>query len=200
MVKYNCLHCGRLFTQKGHLTKHNNRKTPCVDESKVKETIEKTIEKMLEQKLNSLNIDTANKIHTLGQYFTRHIKLKEKVFEFILNNPSNILEPSIGQGDLINFIMDKLPEIMFDMYEIDSNIKLLDKIQKNDVIYGDFMKQTISKRYKTIVGNPPYVRTKKGNLYIDFTEKCYNLLDENGELIFMLDLLVEKKKFLKMKN
>ena len=29
--------------------------------------------------------------------------------------------------------MDKLPEIMFDMYEIDSNIKLLDKIQKNDV-------------------------------------------------------------------
>ena len=186
MVKYNCLHCGRLFTQKGHLTKHNNRKTPCVDESKVKETIEKTIEKMLEQKLNSLNIDTANKIHTLGQYFTRHIKLKEKVFEFILNNPSNILEPSIGQGDLINFIMDKLPEIMFDMYEIDSNIKLLDKIQKNDVIYGDFMKQTISKRYKTIVGNPPYVRTKKGNLYIDFTEKCYNLLDDNGELIFIV--------------
>ena len=48
------------------------------------------------------------------------------------------------------------------------------------------MEQTIGKKYKTIVGNPPYVRTKKGNLYIDFTEKCYHLLDENGELIFIV--------------
>ena len=122
----------------------------------------------------------------LGQYFTTHNKLKEKVFEFILNSPSNILEPSIGQGDLITFITDKLPNITFDMYEIDTKIKLLDKIQKDKVIYGDFMKQTITKTYSTIVGNPPYVRTKKGNLYIDFTEKCYNLLDINGELIFIV--------------
>ena len=122
----------------------------------------------------------------LGQYFTTHNKLKEKVFEFILNSPSNILEPSIGQGDLITFITDKLPNITFDMYEIDTKIKLLDTIQKDKVIYGDFMTQTITKTYSTIVGNPPYVRTKKGNLYIDFTEKCYNLLDINGELIFIV--------------
>ena len=124
--------------------------------------------------------------HDLGQYFTTHTELKEKVFEFILNNPSNILEPSIGQGDLITFIADKIPSITFDMYEIDTQIKILEKIQKDKIIYGDFMKQTITKIYKTIVGNPPYVRTKKGNLYIDFTEKCYNLLDENGELIFIV--------------
>jgi len=124
--------------------------------------------------------------HSLGQYFTTNIELKEKVFEFILNCPSNILEPSIGQGDLITFITDKIPSVVFDMYEIDTNIALLDKIEKDKVIYGDFMKQTITKTYKTIVGNPPYVRTKKGNLYIDFTEKCYNLLDENGELIFIV--------------
>jgi adenine-specific DNA-methyltransferase len=124
--------------------------------------------------------------HNLGQYFTTHTELKEKVFEFILNSPSNILEPSMGQGDLITFIADKLPGTSFDMYEIDTSIALLDKIQKDKVIYGDFMKQTISKTYETIVGNPPYVRTKRGNLYIDFTEKCYNLLDENGELIFIV--------------
>ena len=122
----------------------------------------------------------------LGQYFTTHNELKEKVFEFIINNPSNILEPSMGQGDLITFITDKIPSITFDMYEIDTTIKLLDKIQKDKVVYGDFMKQIITKTYKTIIGNPPYVRTKKGNLYIDFTEKCYNLLDDNGELIFIV--------------
>lgn len=124
--------------------------------------------------------------HNLGQYFTTNTELKEKVFEFISNSPSNILEPSIGQGDLVAFITDTNPTITFDMYEIDTTITLLDKIQKDTVVYGDFMKQNITKTYKTIVGNPPYVRTKKGNLYIDFTEKCYNLLDNNGELIFIV--------------
>jgi len=124
--------------------------------------------------------------HDLGQYYTTHIELKEKVFEFILNSPSNILEPSIGRGDLITFINNRLPNITFDMYEIDNNIQLLDNIEKTNVIYGDFMTQHITKTYKTIIGNPPYVRTKKGNLYIDFTEKCYNLLDINGELIFIV--------------
>lgn len=124
--------------------------------------------------------------HKLGQYFTTHNELKEKVFEFILNSPCNILEPCIGQGDLITFVTDKIPSITFDMYEIDTKIKLLNTIQKDNVVYGDFIKQTITKTYKTIIGNPPYVRTKKGNLYIDFTEKCYNLLDNNGELIFIV--------------
>lgn len=124
--------------------------------------------------------------HKLGQYFTTNIQLKEKVFEFILNNPSNILEPSIGQGDLVTYITDKTPNIAFDMCEIDNNIKLLEGIQKDNVVYGDFMKQEITKTYTTIVGNPPYVRTKKGNLYIDFTEKCYKLLDDNGEIIFIV--------------
>lgn len=124
--------------------------------------------------------------YELGQYFTTNNVLKEKIFEFILNNPSNILEPSIGQGDLITYITEKIPTVTFDMYEIDTNIKFSDKIQKNKIIYGDFIKQIIIKTYKTIIGNPPYVRTKKGNLYIDFTEKCYNLLDYNGELIFIV--------------
>ena len=72
------------------------------------------------------------------------------------------------------------------MYEIDNTIPLLDNITKEDVIYGDFLKQTITKTYITIVGNPPYVRTKKGNLYIDFISKCYHLLDDYGELIFIV--------------
>lgn len=122
----------------------------------------------------------------LGQYFTTNITLKEKLFEFILNNPDTILEPSIGQGDLIQFVRNKNPNITFDMYEIDKSIQLLNEIDKEKIIYSDFMKEEIKKKYKTIIGNPPYVRTKKGNLYIDFTEKCLNLLKEDGELIFIV--------------
>ena len=123
---------------------------------------------------------------TLGQYFTTNHELKEKVFGFIENAPSVILEPSIGQGDLVAFVKERMPHVLFDMYEIDDTIPLLDAIDKRDVVYGDFMIQPIAKKYQTIVGNPPYVRTKKGNLYIDFTEKCYHLLEENGELIFIV--------------
>lgn len=72
------------------------------------------------------------------------------------------------------------------MYEIDEKIELLDNIKKEKVIYGDFMKQIITKRYKTIIGNLPYIKMKKGNLYINFIEKCYNLLDDNGELVFII--------------
>ena len=124
--------------------------------------------------------------HELGQYFTTNIELKQKVYEFILNKPINILEPSIGQGDLVKFINEKKSNIIFDMYEIDKTIKILDKVEKDKIIYGDFIEQNIQKTYKTIVGNPPYVKTKSGNLYIDFTEKCYNLLEECGELIFIV--------------
>ena len=122
----------------------------------------------------------------LGQYFTTNIELQQKVFEFILNCPSTILEPSIGRGDLIVSINNKNPNIKFDMYEIDNTIKLLDSINKDEVIYADFLLEDIKKKYKTIIGNPPYIRTKKGNLFIDFINKCYNLLEDDGELIFII--------------
>jgi adenine-specific DNA-methyltransferase len=129
---------------------------------------------------------TMYKKNKLGQYFTTDVSLQEKICEFIKNKPTNILEPSIGQGDLIEFISRKLEDVTFDMYEIDKKIKLLPKIPKKDVIYCDFMEEEILKKYATIIGNPPYVRTQKGNLYIDFTEKCYELLDDGGELIFVV--------------
>jgi adenine-specific DNA-methyltransferase len=187
---YSCKKCGNQFTQKSHYNKHINKKNPCVNEKLNENHIKKEkIDSIISEKIEDIiNTETPNMTtkHSLGQYFTTHNELKEKVFEFILNNPSNILEPSIGRGDLITFIIDKIPSVTFDMYEIDSTIQLLEKIQKDKVVYGDFMKQVITKKYKTILGNPPYVRTKKGNLYIDFIEKCYNLLDDNGELIFIV--------------
>jgi len=123
----------------------------------------------------------------LGQYFTKNNELQSKVNEFILNKPKNILEPSIGRGDLINYILKKNKTINFDMYEIDNTIQLLDNIDKEKVIYGDFLEQNIKCKYTTIIGNPPYIKVKnKRNIYIQFIDKCYNLLKNNGELIFIV--------------
>lgn len=84
-------------------------------------------------------------IKQLGQYFTTNEDLKNKVLEFILNDPDVILEPSVGRGDLIQAMMIN-DKIKFDMYEIDNTIIMLDGIQTN-VIYGDFIQQEIKKKY-----------------------------------------------------
>jgi adenine-specific DNA-methyltransferase len=127
-----------------------------------------------------------NKIKELGQYFTTNIILKDVLYNFILNKPNCILEPSMGQGDLITYISEKNPDIEFDMYEIDNTIKFLNGIDKNKINFGNFLNQTINKLYKTIIGNPPYVKQKNGNIYIEFIDKCFNLLEEKGELIFIV--------------
>lgn len=122
-----------------------------------------------------------------GQYFTTAINLQEKVYEFIKNKPEKILEPSVGRGDLVNYIISENPNIKFDMFEIDSTIKLLKKIKNMEVNYEDFLDHEFDKKkYETIIGNPPYVKTSNGNLYIKFISKCYKLLDNGGELIFII--------------
>jgi adenine-specific DNA-methyltransferase len=124
--------------------------------------------------------------HDKGQYFTKNLKLKQKLYSFILNKPNLILEPSVGRGDLVEYIISQNKDVQFDLYEIDKSISFLKSINVDDIHFGDFLEYNIEKTYKTIIGNPPFVKTKKGNLYIDFIDKCFKLLEENGELIFII--------------
>ena len=176
MVTYTCDKCGKQFGQKGHYNIHRMKKNPCIHKSNLKEII---LNKSNHCKKTDLNL-------SLGQYFTTNQTLKEKVGDFIRNDPLILLEPSIGQGDLVAYISSRFSNIVFDMYEIDNTIPLLDNLSAENVIYDDFMTQLIETNYVTIVGNPPYVKTKRGNLYIDFTEKCYRLLAPKGEMIFIV--------------
>jgi adenine-specific DNA-methyltransferase len=135
---------------------------------------------------NEKKSQSEKKKKSLGQYFTKDVSLKKSVFDFIKNSPTVILEPCIGQGDLVSYVLDKLTTVSFDMYEIDTSIEVLHDIDKATVNYCDFLKTEVSITYDTIIANPPFVRTKKGNLYIDFIEKCYKLLNYGGELIFIV--------------
>jgi adenine-specific DNA-methyltransferase len=128
--------------------------------------------------------------NNLGQYFTTNTNLKQIIFEFILNKPTTILEPSIGRGDLVEYISNKIDNVLFEMYEIDENINFLKSIKKENIKIADFLKVQFNSKFKTIIGNPPYVKTNNhtsyGNLYIDFIAKCFNLLELDGELIFII--------------
>ena len=124
-----------------------------------------------------------------GQYFTTHADLKQKLFDFIYNKPSVILEPSIGRGDLVAYVQERIPSCTFDMYEIDTTIDFLATIDREKIHFGDFLLSECAYSYKTIIGNPPYIRTQKSkkNQYIRFIEKCFDLLEVGmGELIFIV--------------
>ena len=62
MVNYSCEKCGKEFSQKGHYTKHLNKKNPCVVESKVKEMLDKVVEEKLENLKISINLEN-NKVY-----------------------------------------------------------------------------------------------------------------------------------------
>ena len=51
-----------------------------------------------------------------------------------------MLEPCIGRGDLVLHVKKSLKNVNFDTYEeIDKEIQSLSGIDKNEVIYKDFL-------------------------------------------------------------
>ena len=124
----------------------------------------------------------------MGQYFTISDDLQKFVFEKVKNKSSRLLEPSFGAGHLLKKFKEYDENYPMICYELDTSVKpVINFNQYQSVIYGDFTLQTITTKFKTIIGNPPFVKQKTaGNLYIKFIELCYNYLDNDGELIFIV--------------
>ena len=180
MVKYTCEKCGREFKQKGHFTRHNTKVNPCIQESKLNEIIDEKVKNALSQN------DLEHK-KKMGQYFTISDDLQKFVFDKVKHKGSLILEPSFGAGHLLKKFKDANTDYPIVCYELDNTIKPTITFNTHQtIIYGDFTKQIITQKFKTIVGNPPYVKQSTGNLYIKFIEICFGLLDSDGEIIFIV--------------
>jgi adenine-specific DNA-methyltransferase len=123
----------------------------------------------------------------LGQFFTISEELQQFIFDHVKNKLELLLEPSFGAGHLLQKFKNYNDNYPMICYEIDNTITPIVTINNfQQLIYDDFTKQTINQTFKTIIGNPPYVKQKTGNLYIKFIELCYNYLDTNGELLFIV--------------
>ena len=122
----------------------------------------------------------------LGQYFTKNEVLLQKLYEFHKNDAEYILEPSVGKGHIVDFFKKKKQKQKFKMVEIDKKLKLLESLKDEPITYANFLDLVFDDKYKTIIGNPPYVKKGGKNLYIEFIERCYELLDDEGELIFII--------------
>ena len=130
---------------------------------------------------------TQTKKKVMGQYFTISDNLQKFVFEKVKHKSSRLLEPSFGAGHLLKKFKEYDDNYPIVCYELDTSIKpIITFNQFQTPIYADFTLQTITTNFKTIIGNPPFIKQKTGNMYIKFIELCYNYLDDNGELIFIV--------------
>lgn len=126
-----------------------------------------------------------------------------KIMSDFLYKDGNILEPSVGDGQLLKFIDSSLYENI-DIYDIKK--EYLDKIDdKNNInkYHEDFITKKIDIKYKNIILNPPYIKIqdlsenyrknirdkweifKKGNIdiYYAFLIKCIELLHDDGIMV-----------------
>lgn len=133
----------------------------------------------------------SSRAKALGQYFTVSEDLQQFVFDHVQNKPACLLEPSFGAGHLLQKFLALDADYPMVCCELDTTVAPVVRFgAAQTVVWGDFMTAPINDRkFRTIVGNPPYVkgRQRKRNLYLDFIERCYNLLDEDGgELVFVV--------------
>jgi adenine-specific DNA-methyltransferase len=113
-----------------------------------------------------------------GQFMTTNNNLKDCVKSLILNNPSLILEPSCGTGELL------FDEYNYYAVEIDENMCSDISNSHVELYVDDFIKHEFKQSFKTIIGNPPYVC----DLVKKFIIKSISLLKDNGELIFIVPI------------
>ena len=127
-------------------------------------------------------------VETLGQVFTPPTVVKTMLA--LRRNDGRILEPSAGDGAFFKNISGCV------------GIELDTRVAPKSAKVMDFFAYPVSKKFETIIGNPPYVRyqdirpaTKllldgtlfdgRSNLYLFFIEKCVRHLKPGGELIFI---------------
>lgn len=123
----------------------------------------------------------------MGQYFTVSEELQQFVFDKVAHKSAPLLEPSFGAGHLLKKFKEYDDNYPMTAFEIDPTVKPIITFNSHQqVVYGDFTKQRVTQKYRTIIGNPPFVKQRTGNLYIKFIELCYNYLTDDGELIFIV--------------
>jgi adenine-specific DNA-methyltransferase len=209
MPKYTCERCLKEFSQKSHYTKHQNKKLPCQDnKGKIEEVVENIIinKKLILRNTENIITQTQNMDIDLQEFVKCDVFTPDDISKLMtskLNNKGNILEPSVGTGNLLKYI--NLENYDFaDLFEIKKEyLETIPYNKKLNIYNCDFIKQHIDTKYDNIIMNPPYIKTqdlskdyrnylktnfnilKNGiiDIYYAFIIKCIDLLKTDGVLV-----------------
>jgi len=104
MGKYNCEKCGKEFNQKSHYTTHNNKKNPCVVESKIKEMIDNAVKEKLIEIKKTIPSDIINNIEIVyGNKLVKDVPTKK------IHIPKPILKWVGGKTQIIDKLIADFP-------------------------------------------------------------------------------------------
>lgn len=106
-----------------------------------------------------------------GQYFTPSYVAALMVEMLTASKDSPILEPSAGEG----VFLDALYEAGFTAYEGLEIDETLSQDPRHKVHRGSFVSWKPSKKYRGIIGNPPYIRWKNLELPLQEELKTHSL-------------------------
>jgi hypothetical protein len=104
-------------------------------------------------------------------------KLNKSIFDHLGSNKSlikNILEPSCGTCEIVNYCDNNYTDVVIDAVEYNKTI--FDAIKKSkfinnvNLINKDFIRFNPDKTYDLIIGNPPYFVCKKSDVPEEYEE------------------------------
>lgn len=136
--------------------------------------------------LASINEGENRNIKKEFQFFATPGALADRLVE--LANPTDddaILEPSAGQGAIVNAIVNYCrPERVYCYELMPLNQTFLGKIPCVTLLGDDFLTHDIEKKFDIIIANPPFSK----NQDIDHIYKMYDCLVKGGRLVSIASL------------
>lgn len=94
-----------------------------------------------------------------------------------ISEDDNFLEPSAGQGNLVNAIRNVVQNAVVDCYELmPQNQRVLESVPGVNFLGEDFTKANHQERYSRIIANPPFTKGQD----IEHLQKMYELLSPEG--------------------
>lgn len=95
----------------------------------------------------------------------------------------SILEPSAGQGAIINAVHKVFPDKSVDCFELmDLNRSFLEKLSNTNIIGSDFITEHKEHLYDCIIANPPFSK----NQDIDHVYEMYGCLSDTGRIVSIM--------------
>lgn len=118
------------------------------------------------------------------QFFATPPAIAERLVELANIKPRHlILEPSAGQGAIVNAIHKVCPDKVVDCFELmDLNRSFLEKLDNVNIIGSDFLGEKKDKLYDLIIANPPFSK----NQDIDHVVEMYKCLKDDGRLVSVM--------------
>lgn len=136
----------------------------------------------------------ATKQKALSQWFSPRWAANEIAAFAEIKDSDIVLEPSCGDGALLEVISSQT--FAFGV-EIDKQMAEIARTRTGRlVIEGDFLEVDIPHQPTVLLGNPPF----KTDLVVNFIRKGYQLLPDQGRLVFLLSthILQTPEKVLQM--